>query len=183
MLDKKKAGLVLLVIVLCLFAGMAYAADDISIYVNGKQIKCDPPAQMVNDRVMVPIRFVSEALGANVEWSNNSVVISKDSNNNLPLLKINGEQTPWPYWYEDGVLYLYYRDVLELIKECNPHPSYMPQYYKSSNMLMIDAKNLEVPYKTKGEYRVFSLNYLKSERIVNYEWDSTTGNMNLLPVN
>ena len=28
----------------------------------------DAPARIVNDRTMVPLRFISEALGADVEW-------------------------------------------------------------------------------------------------------------------
>lgn len=37
--------------------------------VNGAPFKLDVPAVLQNDRVYVPLRFVSEALGANVEWS------------------------------------------------------------------------------------------------------------------
>jgi len=36
--------------------------------VNGKQVLLDVPAQSVNDRVVVPLRFVGEALGAFVKW-------------------------------------------------------------------------------------------------------------------
>jgi len=36
--------------------------------VDGKEITLDVPARLVNDRTMVPLRFVSEALGAQVSW-------------------------------------------------------------------------------------------------------------------
>lgn len=35
---------------------------------NGEQMALDVPAQIVNGRVMVPVRFVAETLGAKVEW-------------------------------------------------------------------------------------------------------------------
>ncbi|NHN28553.1 copper amine oxidase N-terminal domain-containing protein [Paenibacillus agricola] len=41
-------------------------------WVNGKMVMLDVPAKLINENTMVPIRFVSEALGANVEWDNNS---------------------------------------------------------------------------------------------------------------
>ena len=36
--------------------------------VNGREIPLDAPAQIYNDRTMVPLRFVSEALGARVQY-------------------------------------------------------------------------------------------------------------------
>lgn len=39
-----------------------------SALVNGRQVRLDSPATMVNGRTMVPLRFLSETLGASVEW-------------------------------------------------------------------------------------------------------------------
>ena len=36
--------------------------------VNGKDVSLDVPAQVVDGTTMVPLRFISEALGANVQW-------------------------------------------------------------------------------------------------------------------
>jgi N-acetylmuramoyl-L-alanine amidase len=36
--------------------------------VNGQPVVMEVPAQLVNDRTMVPLRFIAEALGAEVEW-------------------------------------------------------------------------------------------------------------------
>lgn len=48
--------------------------------VNGKSITLAVPAQTINGSTMVPLRFVSEALGANVNWnpSTNTVTIQAD---------------------------------------------------------------------------------------------------------
>lgn len=37
-------------------------------YKNGQPVELDVPARIVNDRTLVPVRFVSEALGARVNW-------------------------------------------------------------------------------------------------------------------
>lgn len=40
-----------------------------SATVNGQEVRLDVPAQIVNGSTMVPIRFVSEAIGAQVRWN------------------------------------------------------------------------------------------------------------------
>lgn len=47
--------------------------------VNGKEIKLDSPAFIENDRTYTPVRFISERLGANVEWEEKEqkVIITK----------------------------------------------------------------------------------------------------------
>lgn len=47
--------------------------------VNGKEVKLDSPAFVENDRTYTPIRFISENLGASVEWieKEQKVVITK----------------------------------------------------------------------------------------------------------
>ena len=47
-------------------------------YVNGEEVTLDVPAMLIGDRTMVPIRFVSESLGAKVDWeaASRTVLIS-----------------------------------------------------------------------------------------------------------
>ena len=52
-------------------------------WLNGHQMPLDQAPMMVNNRTMVPLRFVSEALGANVSW-----------NNQMQLVSINTGGTP-----------------------------------------------------------------------------------------
>lgn len=55
-------------------------ADEMEIKTDGKAetIPVEVPAQIINERTMVPVRFVAEALGLNVEWQeeNKTVIIS-----------------------------------------------------------------------------------------------------------
>ncbi len=48
--------------------------------VNGENVKLDSPAFIENDRTYMPIRFISEHLGASVEWLENEqkVIITKN---------------------------------------------------------------------------------------------------------
>lgn len=50
--------------------------------INGTKKNLDVPGKAVNGRTLVPLRFVSEALGANVEWN---------SNQNLVQITFDGE--------------------------------------------------------------------------------------------
>ena len=47
-------------------------------FVNGKKVSLDESIELLHDRTMVPIRFVSEQLGCDVYWNelNKAVVIS-----------------------------------------------------------------------------------------------------------
>lgn len=57
---------------------LIYIGSDIA-YVNGKEIKLDSAAFVENDRTYTPVRFISEELGASVQWieSEQKVVITK----------------------------------------------------------------------------------------------------------
>lgn len=44
------------------------AIDKATAIVNGKEIQIDASPKLVEDRTMVPLRFISEAFGAKVDW-------------------------------------------------------------------------------------------------------------------
>jgi hypothetical protein len=43
-----------------------------TIYVAGKLLKPDQPPLLVNDRLLVPVRLIADALGANGDWNGNT---------------------------------------------------------------------------------------------------------------
>ena len=59
---------VAMLMVLTVFAAPAAAADEISVYLNGQKMEFDVPPVLLNDRTMVPMRAIFEALGASVSW-------------------------------------------------------------------------------------------------------------------
>lgn len=196
---KKWVVCVLFLVIIC-FASIGFAGENIRILVNGKEVKSDTPAQIVNSRTMVPIRFVADAFGANVEWDgNNKVVIitttqknsidnnvNQNQNNNqnstLKLLKLNGEQTTWPYWIEDGKFYMEYKNAVDLIKLQHTGSVYNVQFYKDSSLLIINDYNLNIPSIKKGDFTAVSLSYLKDFRsaILDYDWDPKAENLTLI---
>ena len=50
--------------------------------VNGKDVTLDVPAKLISDRTLVPVRFISESLGAKVDWDNDTqtVIITTEEN-------------------------------------------------------------------------------------------------------
>lgn len=46
---------------------------------NGGEIALDVPAQLINNRVLVPLRFIGEAFGAELRWDNASKTVTVDS--------------------------------------------------------------------------------------------------------
>lgn len=42
--------------------------DSTTAYVNGKPVELDVPATVIDDRTLVPLRFISENFGATVKW-------------------------------------------------------------------------------------------------------------------
>ena len=60
--------------------------DSAEAVVNGESVTLDVPARLVGDRTFVPLRFVSENLGANVTWDEASYTITIES------MKGNGDR-------------------------------------------------------------------------------------------
>lgn len=59
-------------------ASPTYAAD-IQIKVEGVTATADVKPEVKNNRIMVPLRVISENLGANVHWSGSEVTLTKNS--------------------------------------------------------------------------------------------------------
>lgn len=63
----KKIVSVLIAAVVLLSATFVYA-QDVSVYLNGARLEFDVEPRIINDRTMVPMRKIFEALGAIVTW-------------------------------------------------------------------------------------------------------------------
>lgn len=179
-MSKKLVLYIVLLVIISFSSGVGYAGEAIKILVNGKEIKSDVPAQIIDGRTVVPLRFIAEALGAKVEWDadNNSVII----NNPYNLLKVNGEQTTWPYWYENGNLYLEYRNAVELLKMGRSATRWNVSYTKENSLLVVNDTVVQVPYITKGDFRAISITYLSFNRnLIKFEFDPAAGSLTLLP--
>ena len=46
------------------------------VLLNGKKVELDVPAKIINDKVMIPVRFISEQLGFKVDWNGSKRTVS-----------------------------------------------------------------------------------------------------------
>jgi uncharacterized secreted protein with C-terminal beta-propeller domain len=80
---KKYAGAFLSVVILLLLGIMLNStvligqasADRIQIFVNDREIHTDVAPQIIQDRVLIPVRFIATALQAEVEWDEASKTV------------------------------------------------------------------------------------------------------------
>jgi hypothetical protein len=68
------ASVTLASVVAASFAFGVYAASDIKLLINGKSV--DTPVEIIEGSSYVPLRVVSEALGAEVKWDGDSRTIT-----------------------------------------------------------------------------------------------------------
>lgn len=70
----------LILALICSYAVTILAAEEpIRLIVNGREIKPDVPPQTIDGRTMVPVRWVSEALGAQVSWDEAKLAVLVNS--------------------------------------------------------------------------------------------------------
>ena len=113
---------------------------DTSAQVNGQPITLDVPARLINDRTMVPIRFISESLGAKVEWDDAAqTVLVSDSAGKVVR-----------YIFDD-------RDTFEEKKDFVMGAAYQPENVSLSteqDHTTGSGKSLKMANREKADYRV-----------------------------
>lgn len=68
---------IVLIIVLFSCHTLVFADSDISVILDGEQLQFDVQPQLINDRTMVPMRAIFEALGCSVDWvEENQLIIA-----------------------------------------------------------------------------------------------------------
>ena len=66
----------------------AFDAEGIDVVVLGKKVEFDVQPEMQNDRVMVPVKAIFEALGAVVTWEDETQTVMAVKDNRVVLLQI-----------------------------------------------------------------------------------------------
>lgn len=87
---KKIISIITAVIVMLSAVGVL-AEQIVTVTLNGNPIEFDVPAQIIEDRTMVPMRKIFESLGATVDWieEQQGIVAIKDSK--IIVLKIGSD--------------------------------------------------------------------------------------------
>lgn len=81
----KKNKILIGALALSLLPKLSYAAGDIKIYIDDKEIKSDVSAVIEDGRTLVPLRMISEGLGADVNWEGATRGVEISKNNKEPL--------------------------------------------------------------------------------------------------
>jgi len=111
----------------------AFAANTIKIFVNDKEIIADVQPQIIQGRVMVPLRWVVQAMGASVKWDNETktVKIQMAEQNTITLSESdNGKK-----------ISLAKGQILHLSLAGNPSTGYSWSYSKELDQLVLKETN------------------------------------------
>ena len=65
--------------------------DKITVYINGEEVKFDQNPIIKENRTLVPVRAIFEALGAEVEWNEESRTVTAVKDETVITMKINEE--------------------------------------------------------------------------------------------
>lgn len=84
---KKLLAMILTALIL-LSCTPAFAEGDITIEIDGEKLLCDVPPIIINDRTMVPLRAIFEALSADVQWDGETQKITGTKNGTEVILFI-----------------------------------------------------------------------------------------------
>lgn len=86
---KKIISLLLTLSLLLSLTVPVLAGNDITVKIDGKIIDFDVPPQLINNRTMVPLRAIFEALGASVEWNGETQTVTSTKDKTTISLTIN----------------------------------------------------------------------------------------------
>lgn len=88
-MNKKISMILATVMTVSSLSVISARADDITINVNGSEIHPETPAVIQNDRTLVPLRAITEALGFDVAWDSNTRGITLTDGANLVMTWID----------------------------------------------------------------------------------------------
>lgn len=96
---KRLLSILMVLVMLCSLNVTIMAEDDISVFINATEVQFDVPPVIVEGRTLVPLRAIFEALGASVEWNNETrSVLSERAGSAVSLtvgsnvMTVNGTQ-------------------------------------------------------------------------------------------
>ncbi len=87
----KICSLCLAMLLLCTAVTSVMANSDVIVKIDGEQIAFDVAPRIINDRTMVPLRAIFEALGATVSWNGDTQTVTSVKDNTTLSLTINAQ--------------------------------------------------------------------------------------------
>lgn len=90
LMAKRWSALVIMAVLCFIMVGPAAAAP--TVFVDGRQLSFDVPPTIENERILVPLRVIFEALGATVVWDQNTQTVTATKSGTEIILTI-GQNT------------------------------------------------------------------------------------------
>jgi hypothetical protein len=81
--------LLTLAVLFATFTTHVMAEENIKVVLNGAELSFDVPPQLINNRTMVPMRKIFEALGATVDWNNSTQTITAKKDDIVIIMQID----------------------------------------------------------------------------------------------
>ena len=92
MKKRKVVSLLLaLVMTLSIFSISVFAENGIKVLLDGQELVFDVPAQLINNRTMVPMRKIFEAMGANVDWNGDTQTVTATKDDITVIMQIDNK--------------------------------------------------------------------------------------------
>ena len=88
---KKLLSFWVAVIMLTASFSAVFGADDITVMLDGTKLEFDVQPRIINDRTMVPMRAIFEALDAEVMWDETTKTVTADKENTNIMMTIGEE--------------------------------------------------------------------------------------------
>ena len=88
---KKFLSMVLCVMLTIGSNALCFANDEITVKFNGIKIEFDVAPQIINNRIMVPMRKIFETMGADVEWNESTKTVTATKRNTKIMATIGSK--------------------------------------------------------------------------------------------
>ncbi|MBQ2968210.1 MAG: hypothetical protein IJE10_08850 [Clostridia bacterium] len=120
--------------------------------VNNKKVSLDAPAALINDRTMIPLRFVSEALGASVKWEGdtNTVRILADIPSAAYFLRPESFEALGTWFMESGQADAFNQTTLRGLVKPEDNPAQTAEDYNNPK-----PATAYIPVAKGGQYRIW----------------------------
>ena len=89
---KFKKILLTLAFTVFIASGVSASSQGIKVIMDGRRLNSDVTPVIINERTMVPIRVIFEAIGGQVEWDNNTQTARAIKDNDIIKLQIGNKK-------------------------------------------------------------------------------------------
>ena len=142
--------------------------NDMKLYKNDEVIELDVPARLIDSRTLVPVRAVSEGMGANVDWNHDNwqVIITTDTVRKEPekydfdelsevdIKKLDGMYDGIRYTFEQYALPMYVFSDDGVKNSVKKETSYLKEAVDSTWRNLVTQAILNIQMESESEYAV-----------------------------